>query len=73
MPANAATVRLAVSGMTCMGCVNSVTRVLSHVSGAATVRVDLEAGCAEVQGGAAPEDLVAAVRKAGYGAELLAA
>jgi copper chaperone CopZ len=73
MSVNAATTRLAVSGMSCVGCVSSVTRVLSRVSGAAKVRVDLEAGYAEVQGSAAPNDLVAAVRKAGYGAELLAA
>jgi copper chaperone CopZ len=73
MSANTATTRLSVSGMTCMGCLNSVMRVLSRVSGAAHVRVDLEAGCAEVQGSAAPDDLVAAVRNAGYGAELLAA
>ncbi len=73
MSADAATTRLAVSGMTCVGCVNSVARVLSHVPGAAHVRVDLEAGYAEVEGSAAADDLVAAVRKAGYGAERLAA
>jgi copper chaperone CopZ len=73
MSANALTIRLAVSGMTCVGCVNSVTRVLSRVPGAANVHVDLAAGYAEVQGSAAPDDLVAAVRKAGYGAERLAA
>jgi copper chaperone CopZ len=73
MSAHAAITRLAVSGMTCVGCVNSVSRVLARVPGAANVRVDLEAGYAEVQGSAAPDDLVAAVRKAGYGAERLAA
>lgn len=73
MPANSVTIRLAVTGMTCMGCVSSVTRVLSRVPGAAEVRVDLQAGRAEVVGNANPQDLAAAVRKAGYGAELLAA
>jgi copper chaperone CopZ len=72
MSANAATARLAVRGMTCMGCVNAVTRVLSRVGGTAAVRVDLEAGRADVHGSAAPDDLVAAIRMAGYEAELLA-
>ena len=64
---------LAVTGMTCNGCVNAVTRVLSRVPGAGQVHVDLEAGRADVQGGADPDALLAAVRKAGYGAELSAA
>jgi len=67
-----APLRLAVSGMTCAGCVNAVTRVLSRVPGAAHVHVDLAAGRAEVYGSAQPDDLLAAVRKAGYGAEFLA-
>jgi len=70
MPAT--TIRLAVSGMTCDGCVSSVTRVLSRVPGAADVHVDLAAGRAEIGGTASPEAALAAVRKAGYGAELLA-
>ena len=73
MSTNAATTRLAVHGMTCMGCVNAVIRMLSRVGGAVNVRVDLETGRADVDGSANPDDLVAAVRKAGYEAELLAA
>lgn len=61
---------IAVSGMTCQGCVNAVTRVLSRVSGTQDVTVDLAAGRAVVQGTAEPAALLAAVRKAGYGAEL---
>lgn len=61
---------LAVSGMTCQGCVNAVTRVLSKVPGAQGVEVNLEAGRAVVHGDADPQALVAAVRKAGYGADL---
>jgi copper chaperone CopZ len=60
---------IAVSGMTCQGCVNAVTRVLSRVPGAKGVSVELEAGRAVVQGEASPDALLAAVRKAGYGAE----
>jgi len=73
MSADTVTTRLAIRGMTCTGCVNAVTRVLSRVAGAANVRVDLESGRAEVNGSAAPDDLAAAVRKAGYEAELLRA
>jgi Cu+-exporting ATPase len=63
--------RLAITGMTCAGCVNAVTRVLSRVPGAAEVHVTLDPGRAEIAGAADPAALVAAVRKAGYGAELL--
>ena len=65
--------RLAVTGMTCNGCVNAVSRVLSHVPGAAEVRVSLDSGRADVSGTANPTQLLEAVRKAGFGAELLAA
>ncbi len=68
----AAPQRLAVTGMTCAGCVNAVSRVLARVPGAAHVQVTLATGWAEVAGSAAPDALLAAVRKAGYGAELLA-
>jgi copper chaperone CopZ len=63
----------AITGMTCGGCVNAVTRVLSRVPGAAQVHVTLDPGHAEVAGTADPAVLLAAVRKAGYGAEPLAA
>lgn len=75
MPATvypAAPLRLAVTGMTCAGCVNAVTRLLARVPGAASVHVALETGHAEVAGNAAPDALLAALRKAGYGAEFLA-
>jgi len=65
------TQRLAVSGMTCSGCVNAVTRVLSRVPGVADVRVALDTGRAEVAGTAPADALIAAVRKAGYRADLL--
>ena len=63
--------RLAVTGMTCAGCVNAVTRVLSRVPGAVDVRVNLVTGHAEVGGTASPDALLAAVRRAGYGVDLL--
>ena len=64
---------LAVTGMTCNGCVNAVTSTLARIPGARDVRVSLETGRADVAGPATPEELLAALRKAGFGAELLAA
>ncbi|HET9148445.1 MAG TPA: heavy metal-associated domain-containing protein [Acetobacteraceae bacterium] len=61
---------LSISGMTCSGCVNSVTRALSRVSGVSDVAVDLDAGKARVSGSADPQALLAAVEKAGYEASL---
>jgi copper chaperone len=61
---------LAVTGMTCQGCVNAVTRVLSRVPGVRRVSVDLASGRAVVEGDAAADAVLAAVRKAGYGATL---
>ena len=72
MPATV-TQRLSVTGMTCAGCAGAVSRVLAHVPGTADVRVTLETGRAEVAGTATPDALLAAVRKAGYGAEMLPA
>ncbi|MET1258981.1 MauE/DoxX family redox-associated membrane protein [Flagellimonas sp. DF-77] len=40
--------RLNISGMTCQGCVKSVTEKLSKVSGVEGVQVDLEAGTAAI-------------------------
>jgi copper chaperone CopZ len=62
--------RLAITGMVCAGCVNSVTRVLSGVPGVTDVRVTLETGRADVSGTASSDVLAAAVRKAGYGADV---
>lgn len=65
-----AVVALAVAGMTCQGCVNSVSRALGRVPGVTGVQVDLAAGRAEVSGSASPDSLLAAVQKAGYEARL---
>ncbi len=69
-PAAPREVELAIVGMTCSACVNSVTRVLSRVPGASGVTVDLAAARARVAGSANPDNLVAALAKAGYGAKL---
>ena len=65
-------VSLAVTGMTCDGCANTVKRVLSRVPGVTGASVDLSAGRAVVQGGARPAELVAAVEAAGFGASVMA-
>lgn len=67
----AATVVLAVSGMTCSGCASTVSRVLSRVPGVAKTHVDLASGCATVTGTAPPQELIRAVDTAGFGARLL--
>jgi copper chaperone CopZ len=63
-------VTLSITGMTCSGCANTVKRVLSRVQGVTRTEVDHARGRATVSGMARPEDLVAAVRAAGYGAQL---
>ncbi|HTW26365.1 MAG TPA: heavy-metal-associated domain-containing protein [Acetobacteraceae bacterium] len=67
------TQHLAVTGMTCPGCVNALTRVLSRVPGVANVHVTLEPARADIAGTAGPDALIAAIRNAGYGAEPLPA
>jgi len=63
------TTTLTIKGMTCMGCVGSVTRVLKATPGVSDARVTLEPGQAKVDYDAAktsPAQLKAAVDDAGY-------
>jgi len=63
------TIALKVSGMTCGGCVGSVTRVLKAVPGVTEVAVQLTPGRAEVTydpASTTPETLKAAIEDAGY-------
>src|SRR6185437_16249396 len=65
---------LAISGMTCATCALRVERALSAVPGVARAEVNLATHHGAVEGIAGalrPADLVAAVRRAGYEAELL--
>lgn len=69
------TIYLEVQGMSCGGCVKSVTAALTQIPGVSTVDVDLQAGRATVtgdlpQGG---DPLVLASTAAGYPAKLAAA
>jgi copper chaperone len=63
-------VTMSVSGMTCQGCVNSVTRVLKAVPGVEQVSVQLDAGSATVgydPSRTNPAVLRGVVEDAGYG------
>jgi len=65
------TTTLKVSGMTCQGCVRSVTRVLQAVPGVDGVEVSLDKGEAQVRYDPARTDvpgLRSAVEQAGYSA-----
>lgn len=64
-------VTLKVEGMTCEHCVRTVTKTLQAVPGVDTVSVSLAGGRAQVEGAADPQALVSAVRKEGYGANVV--
>lgn len=69
-----ASLTLAVEGMTCNHCVQTVTDALEGVAGVQAVQVSLEAGRAEVEfdpAKAQVEDLVHAVDEEGYSARAL--
>lgn len=59
-------VRLQLSGLSCIGCAQAVDRALEAVPGVRSVAVYYEESAAEVEGEARLEDLLAAVRAAGY-------
>jgi copper chaperone len=61
---------LTVTGMNCQHCVRAVTQALEAVPGVTRAEVDLANGTARVEGEADAAALIAAVRAAGYGAEL---
>lgn len=57
---------LAVQGMTCEGCVNSLKRALSRIPGVRAVEVDLERARAVVTGNFEAPAIIEAIRTAGY-------
>lgn len=62
---------LEIGGMTCGGCVRSVTRVLEAVPGVKTANVELEKARARIEGEALdPATLIAAIEDAGFDARL---
>jgi copper chaperone len=65
-------ITLKVGGMTCMGCVNSVKRLLGQLPGIGQVEVDLASGRTDVDYDAAqvtPAAIRQAINDGGYQAE----
>lgn len=64
-------IELALSGMTCASCANRIERKLNKLDGvSATVNYATEKAKVSFAGDVTPDDLVAAVEQAGYGATL---
>jgi copper chaperone len=64
--------KLKVTGMTCGHCTNAVQKAVAAVPGVTrVVEVSLPRGEAVYEGDAAPEALIAAVKEAGYQAEVV--
>ncbi len=57
--------------MTCNHCVKNASRALESIEGVEVVEVRLEPGSATVNGTADVTQLIAAVKEAGYEAELI--
>jgi len=55
-----------ISGMTCGGCVQAVTRALQQIDGGLEVAVSLERGVATVRGEHDPAAVRAAIEAAGF-------
>lgn len=66
-----ASIQLLLEGMTCASCVSRVEKALQGVKGVAQARVNLAERSALITGSAQPDDLIKAVVKAGYGAEII--
>lgn len=64
-------VRLSITGMMCAGCVGAVEHALQSVEGVETANVNLAERTALVAGNPMPEDLVSAVKQAGYDAAIM--
>lgn len=63
------TVVLAISGMTCVACVNRVEKALNQVDGVAQATVNFANHSAQISGKAGVDALLAAVNQAGYHAQ----
>ncbi|HEK3016587.1 TPA: copper-exporting P-type ATPase CopA [Proteus mirabilis] len=63
--------QLLIDGMTCASCVSKVQKALQSVSGVENARVNLAERSALVTGHVNHDDLINAVEKAGYGAEII--
>ena len=64
------TLRFTTTGITCAGCASSATTILKRLPGVVAVRVDATTNTAEVdivKGAIALDDLLTALKPAGYG------
>ncbi|MEN8214553.1 MAG: cation transporter [Pseudomonadota bacterium] len=64
-------IHLRVTGMTCNHCVMHTKKALESVPGVESVEVILEPGAATVSGNVESDKLIAAVKEAGYEAEIV--
>ncbi len=65
-------IQLEVKGMSRQHCVKAVTDALTAVAGVSAVdSVDLDNGCAASRGSASVDDLIIAVKQAGYEAQVV--
>ncbi|MGM7757923.1 copper-exporting P-type ATPase CopA [Yersinia enterocolitica] len=70
-PADNDSVQLLLTGMSCASCVSKVQNALQSVDGVEVARVNLAERSALVTGHPSSEALIAAVKNAGYGAEII--
>ncbi|MFV8811677.1 copper-exporting P-type ATPase CopA [Yersinia enterocolitica] len=70
-PADSDSVQLLLTGMSCASCVSKVQNALQSVDGVEVARVNLAERSALVTGHPSNEALIAAVKNAGYGAEII--
>ncbi|KGA73270.1 copper-translocating P-type ATPase [Yersinia enterocolitica] len=70
-PADNDSVQLLLTGMSCASCVSKVQNALQSVDGVEVARVNLAERSALVTGHPSTEALIAAVKNAGYGAEII--
>ncbi|EOI6869219.1 copper-exporting P-type ATPase CopA [Yersinia enterocolitica] len=70
-PADNDSVQLLLTGMSCASCVSKVQNALQSVDGVEAARVNLAERSALVTGHPSNEALIAAVKNAGYGAEII--
>ena len=63
---NQTSVELNINGMKCGGCVNSVKNAIKSVAGVEQVEVSLDNHNAIIKGSAAVDELITAVKAAGY-------
>ncbi|EPZ8125215.1 copper-exporting P-type ATPase CopA [Yersinia enterocolitica] len=70
-PADNDSVQLLLTGMSCASCVSKVQNALQGVDGVEVARVNLAERSALVTGHPSNEALIAAVKNAGYGAEII--